>query len=128
MGSNNINVLMPVGQFGTRMHGGKDFASARYIFSNVSEQTRYIFPEDDGPVLSYMKEEGMWIEPEYYVPIIPMALANGAEGIGTGWSTMIPQFSPLDLVSNLRRRLHNKSAPFKRMTPWYKGYNGKITY
>ena len=72
------------------MHGGKDFASARYIFSNVYDHTRQIYPEDDSPILDYIKEEGMWIEPENYVPIIPMVLINGAEGIGTGWSTQIP--------------------------------------
>ena len=33
VGSNNINLLMPNGQFGTRVAGGKDAASARYIFT-----------------------------------------------------------------------------------------------
>jgi len=78
---------MPVGQFGTRMHGGKDFASARYIFTNLNEQTRLLFPEEDQPLHSYIKEEGMQIEPHFYTPIIPLVLVNGAEGIGTGWST-----------------------------------------
>jgi len=90
VGSNNINLLMPLGQFGTRAQGGKDYASCRYIFTNVSEQTRALFPEEDGAVLNYLSEEGMSIEPDYYSPVIPMVLANGAEGIGTGWSTLIP--------------------------------------
>ena len=96
---------MPVGQFGTRMHGGKDYASSRYIFTNVSDQTRLLYPEEDSPVLSYLSEEGMSIEPDFYVPVLPMVLVNGAEGIGTGWSTLIPQYSPLDIINNLRRRL-----------------------
>ena len=79
-------------------------------------------------MLNYIKEEGMWIEPDFYVPIIPMVLANGADGIGTGWSTNVPQYSPLDIVANLRRKLQSRSTPFKRMTPWYRGYNGQITY
>jgi len=33
VGSNNVNVLMPIGQFGTRLQGGKDSASPRYIFT-----------------------------------------------------------------------------------------------
>jgi len=32
-GSNNVNLLMPIGQFGTRAMGGKDQASARYLFT-----------------------------------------------------------------------------------------------
>lgn len=33
VGSNNLNLLQPLGQFGTRLHGGKDSASPRYIFT-----------------------------------------------------------------------------------------------
>lgn len=87
MGSNNVNLLEPVGQFGTRMLGGKDYASARYIYTNLEDYTRYLFPEHDQPLLDYLKEEGLSIEPNYYVPILPLVLVNGAEGIGTGWST-----------------------------------------
>lgn len=35
VGSNNINLLLPIGQFGTRLQGGKDSASARYIFTQI---------------------------------------------------------------------------------------------
>lgn len=118
---------MPVGQFGTRAQGGKDFASPRYIFTNVSEYARALFPEDDSAVLNYLNEEGMSIEPDFYGPVIPLVLVNGAEGIGTGWSTMIPQFSPLDLIENLKAKLHD-SRSFKRMKPWYRGFSGLVTY
>jgi DNA topoisomerase-2 len=36
VGSNNINLLLPNGQFGTRLQGGKDSASERYIFTQLS--------------------------------------------------------------------------------------------
>jgi len=70
--------------------GGREAASARYIFTNLNSLTRIVMNELDDPLLSYIEEEGMSIEPNYYVPILPMALVNGAEGIGTGWSTYIP--------------------------------------
>jgi DNA topoisomerase-2 len=53
--------------------------------------------------MNYITEEGMSIEPDFYVPVIPLVLANGVEGIGTGWATFIPQFSPIDLINNIRR-------------------------
>ena len=84
-----------------------------------------LFPEEDGPVHNYLNEEGMSIEPDHYSPVIPLVLANGAEGIGTGWATLIPSYSPLDLVENLRGRL-SQGRPFKRMTPWYRGFNGAV--
>ena len=122
--SNNINLLLPIGQFGTRIMGGKDSASARYIFTSLNPVTRHLFPEADDPVLNYLVEEGQSIEPDYYLPIIPLALVNGAEGIGTGWSTFIPQHNPRDLVENIRRLM--KGEPFRPIAPWYKGYTGDI--
>ena len=79
-------------------------------------------------MLEYLHEEGMSIEPDFFVPIIPLVLVNGSEGIGTGWSSTIPQYSPLDIIANLRRRLKNPDAPFKRMAPWYRGFCGTTTY
>lgn len=90
VGTNNINLLLPAGQFGTRQSGGKDSANARYIYTCLNPVTRTIFPEADDAVLQYLEEEGQSIEPVHYLPIIPMVLVNGAEGIGTGWSTFIP--------------------------------------
>ena len=84
VGSNNINILLPLGQFGTRYMGGKDMASARYIFTNLSPVTRCLFHVEDDPLLKYQEEDGQKIEPVYYVPVIPLVLVNGSDGIGTG--------------------------------------------
>lgn len=124
VGSNNLNLLMPLGQFGTRMMGGKEAASSRYIFTNLNSLTRVVFNEKDDQILDYIEEEGMSIEPKYYVPIIPMILVNGAEGIGTGWSTFVPQFNPLDIIENIEAKLSNRTFEFKRMNPWYRGFKG----
>ena len=70
VGSNNIHLLEPNGQFGTRLHGGDDSASERYIFTQLNPLTRYIFPELDDPVLNYLNDDGTLVEPEFYVPII----------------------------------------------------------
>ena len=75
--------------------GGKEAASPRYIFTNLSELARVVFNEYDDPLLNYIEEEGQRIEPTYYVPILPLVLVNGSEGIGTGWSTSIPCYSPI---------------------------------
>ena len=77
VGSNNINLLMPLGQFGTRNKGGKDSASPRYIFTNLNKVTRHLFNSNDLPLMDYIVEEGQKIEPKYYLPIIPNILVNG---------------------------------------------------
>ena len=84
VGSNNINLLLPNGQYGTRDQGGSDHASARYIYTELMPITRKIFSPADDPLLTYLEEENVLVEPEYYMPVVPMVLVNGAEGIGTG--------------------------------------------
>ncbi|CAK1585943.1 unnamed protein product [Parnassius mnemosyne] len=124
VGSNNINLLEPRGQFGTRLCGGKDSASPRYIFTLMSPLTRLIFHPHDDPLLVHEFEDNQKIEPVYYVPILPMVLVNGAEGIGTGWSTKIPNYNPRDIVANIRRLLDGEEP--KPMHPWYKNFRGTI--
>ncbi|KAK9154871.1 hypothetical protein Sjap_002351 [Stephania japonica] len=124
VGSNNINLLQPNGQFGTRHQGGKDHASARYIYTRLSPITRFLFPKDDDGLLDYLNEDGQSIEPTWYVPAIPLVLVNGSEGIGTGWSSYIPNYNPRDIVANVRRLLDGKLM--EPMDPWYKGFKGSI--
>ncbi|NP_001037009.1 DNA topoisomerase 2 [Bombyx mori] len=124
VGSNNINLLEPRGQFGTRLSGGKDSASPRYIFTLMSPLTRLIFHPHDDPLLVHEFEDNQKIEPVYYLPIIPMVLVNGVEGIGTGWSTKIPNYNPRDIAENLRRLLDGEKP--KVMHPWYKNFKGNV--
>lgn len=67
VGSNNVNLLHPSGQFGTRLQGGKDAASARYIYTRLAALTRHLFNENDDQLLTYLNEEGQSIEPEWCV-------------------------------------------------------------
>ena len=123
-GSNNVNLLMPNGQFGSRSMGGKDAASARYIFTAVPRITRTLFNAKDDALLNYLDDDGQSVEPEWYVPVVPQVLLNGGEGIGTGWSTFVPNYNPADVVANLRRRMAGEE--YAPMVPWYRGFNGTI--
>lgn len=124
VGSNNLNLLVPSGQFGTRAQGGKDAASARYIYTRLATITRLLFNPLDDPVLDYQVEEGQKIEPLWYAPIIPLILVNGTEGIGTGWSTSVPNYNPFDIIANMRQFI--KKKPMRSMPPWYRGFTGTI--
>jgi DNA topoisomerase-2 len=125
VGSNNVNLLQPNGQFGTRLQGGKDAASPRYIYTALSPVTYAIFRPEDAPVLEYREDDGATVEPLFYVPIVPMVLINGGSGIGTGFSTCIPAFHPLEVVANTRRAAMGQLL--EAMTPWARGFTGKIT-
>jgi DNA topoisomerase-2 len=125
VGSNNINLLEPNGQFGTRLIGGKDAASPRYVFTQLAPLTEMIFHPSDAPLYQYLEDDGQSIEPAYYLPVIPMVLINGSVGIGTGWSSNIPPHNPCDLVQYLTARLENKKVP--ALKPWYRGFTGTVT-
>lgn len=126
VGSNNINCLEPSGNFGSRLQGGADAASARYIYTRLTPFARRIFHPHDDALLKYGESDGNKIEPEMYVPILPMVLVNGADGIGTGWSTSIPNYNPMDIVENLKIRMQDGAAKhdMKPMIPWFRGYKG----
>lgn len=128
VGSNNVNYLEPSGNFGSRLAGGSDAASARYIHTRLSPFARRIFSQMDEPILDHLDDDGKTIEPKNYAPILPSILVNGADGIGTGWSTSIPNYHPLDIIKNLKRRMGRMDGddekPFVTMTPWFRGWKG----
>ena len=127
VGSNNMNLLLPNGQFGTRLHGGDDSASERYIFTLLNPMTRALFPEADDHVLNYLDDDGTMVEPEFYVPIIPFALVNGISGIGTGFSCNIPAFSPNQIIDYLELKLKGRGVvDAVDFVPYYEGFKGKI--
>lgn len=127
VGSNNIPWLVPQGQFGTRLTGGKDSASPRYIHTYLQPHVSSLVPSDDFDCLVYRDDDGTLVEPEWYAPVIPMLLVNGARGIGTGYSTFIPSFNPADLKSAILEWLEKGTGLDREFAPWTRGYTGKIT-
>jgi DNA topoisomerase II len=137
VGSNNIPYLYQDGQFGTRLEGGKDAAAARYIFTRLEKHMRYLFREEDEPLYTYVQVDGETVEPVYYAPILPMLLVNGCSGIGTGWSSDVPCFNPLDVMNWIIGWLDHEYEVEEKdgieidstpdLVPWYKGFKGTIT-
>ena len=127
VGTNNINLILPEGQFGSRLKGGSDSASPRYIFTKLNELTNYIFKKDDNDILTYLNDDGFPIEPIYYVPIIPTILMNGSAGIGYGYSTDIPSFNPTDLITYLQNKIKGKKTNIE-LKPYYKDFKGEIIH
>jgi len=123
VGSNNVNLLLPNGQFGTRLQGGKDSASERYIFTQLNQITRYIYRKEDDPVLEYLEDDGDPVEPRYYVPIVPMILVNGGKGIGTGFSTDILSYNINNIIDILKFKLQLTETEIE-LSPFYKNFEG----
>jgi DNA topoisomerase-2 len=74
---------------------------------------------------SYLDDDGVPIEPAYYVPVVPLVLLNGCEGLGVGWSTNVPCYHPLQVIDNILAKLEGREmAP---MLPYYYGFKGTIS-
>jgi DNA topoisomerase-2 len=129
VGSNNINLLVPSGQFGTRLQGGKDSASERYIFTYLNKITRSLFPQQDDAILKYLDDDGQIVEPVFYAPIVPVVLINGSKGIGTGFSTEILCYHPTTIIAYLNAKLQGNAiaAQQQEFIPYYEGFQGTIT-
>lgn len=130
IGSNNINLLVPQGQHGSRLNKSTEHASPRYLLTRLSFITRKIFHEDDMPILTHAVEDGKETEPVFFVPVIPMLLVNGACGIGTGWSTSIPGHNPFEIIELLKNYINHQDIicedSSKTLIPWVEGFTGSI--
>jgi len=126
VGSNNISLLQPIGQFGSRLLGGKDSASPRYIHTQLDPIVDALFRKEDQILLKAIDDDGDLVEPEYYLPVVPLIALNGSVGIGTGFSTDIPPYNPADIVSLMRSRLSGKLPTLagRDLDPWWCGFKG----
>jgi DNA topoisomerase-2 len=128
VGSNNINLLVPNGQFGSRLMGGQDAAQPRYIHTQLEAVVDALFKKEDSNILDYIDDDGDVVEPHYYQPVAPLLVINGAVGIGTGFSTNIPPHNPSDVLSLLRDRLSLRRHTLAGLIlqPWWYGFTGTI--
>ena len=111
----------------SRLLGGKDAASPRYIHTFMEEIVSKIFRKEDACLLKHIDDDGDLVEPEYYLPVVPLLAINGSLGIGTGYSTDIPPHNPVDIVCLLRHRLEGSIDTLvgRPLDPWWFGFKGK---
>uniref|UniRef100_A0A6C0BZA6 DNA topoisomerase (ATP-hydrolyzing) n=1 Tax=viral metagenome TaxID=1070528 RepID=A0A6C0BZA6_9ZZZZ len=125
IGTNNIALLQPCGQFGSRNDKPSVHAAARYIYTKLDPITTALFHPDDAPILTHREEEGQMIEPMQFVPVLPMLLINGAMGIGTGFSTNIPSYDVKDICANVRAYVSGQEL--QPLRPFFRGFQGQVS-
>lgn len=123
VGSNNIKYFEKKSNFGSRFE--QEASAGRYIYNHLTKDIRKIYMKDDDNILIDQYFEGEKVEPKFFVPIIPMLLVNGSDGLSLGFRQLILPRNPLDIISNIRSYLQ-KGRFVKEMMPWYKGFKGTI--
>lgn len=123
-GSNNLNLFLPEGQFGSRLTA--ESAAHRYIETKLSPWFRALFPKADDAILVHHEVDGEKIEPKTYAPLLPMVLVNGAQGTGTGHACLIMSYRPSDIREAVLKVLDSKKLKHGALTPWFNGFSGTI--
>ena len=149
VGSNNLNLLMPIGPFSTRLLNGRNPANneirhrwQRRISTSLSTLTRLLFVPDDVPLLEqHLDGNGRKVEPRFYVPILPISLLNGVRSVTLmdGVRCSAPSFNPLEICAAFITRLEKKrkhggdgggfsDESFQDLRPYYNGFTGTIEH
>jgi DNA topoisomerase-2 len=131
VGTNNIPLLVNAGEFGSRSKPD-DNAAPRYIETMPEKIAFSIFLSIDEPLLENNYDGKTKLEPKFYLPIIPMILINGGDGIGCGFSTGVPPYNPDDVVTwiecwlDLSQINEDDMPDLPPMKPWFRGFKGEI--
>jgi DNA topoisomerase-2 len=126
-GAKNLPLLTGCGRFGTRFKGGKDAGSARYIYIKSNKDLiNTIFPKEDDCLLPYVFDDGKRLEPEYYCPIIPMAILESMHIPATGWVIHLWARDFSSVLKNVRNMITGKSKKCKKLGIWMRGNNCDI--
>lgn len=127
-GSNNVNLLEPIGQFGSIL--SPESAAHRYIYTKQSSHLRKYIRREDDPILQFREEEGQKLEPVHYYPILPMWIVNGVVGIGTGHSVKILSRDPKKVSQLVSKLVSGVSVQQKTidqaLIPHFSGWNGEV--
>lgn len=122
-GSNNIPLMLPDALCGSRDKGGKDYVQPRYGYVLPNWRLLpFIFHKQDTLILEMQEEDNKEIEPKFLLTVVPLGVINGAEGIGTGWSTKCYPHDPR-VVTKCMRRILNGKSPCK-VPPYFNWFKG----
>ena len=124
IGGNNINILEPDGNFGSRFV--PEPSASRYIYTYKSSNFTKIFDPRDNAILEEQWFEGEKIEYKYYVPVLPLILINGSEGIGNGFAQKILPRNMQEIKEEIIKKLGDSKYVPKPLTPYFEGFNGTV--
>lgn len=120
--SNNYPLIDKKGYFGERME--TQAAAARYIECKLGEIAKVVLFDDMNQVEMVPNYDEKVMEPVALLPKLPIMLLNGAEGIGTGFSVVIPSYKHTDIINSMKEFLATGKA--KKIKPWIRNYDEKI--
>lgn len=117
---NSLPVLEEIGQFGSLRV--PEASAPRYISTRLSPAFRLLYKDDE--LLEMRTDDGVEVEPRFFLPVVPAVLLNGSSGIAVGFATNILNRRPEDLVRCCQAVLDGKK--FKEPAPWWRDFAGPV--
>ena len=108
------------GGWGYRM--GQESSAPRYTRLKVSDFSKKLFPKVEFEILEKQYFEGDYIEPKFLIPVLPVLLLNGSEGLTVGFKSKIYPRNPVDIISYINKRLSGVKNIKCDFVPYIKGY------
>jgi DNA topoisomerase-2 len=129
VGARNMPLLIGVGEFGSRLMGGKDHGSPRYVYVKLNQKlTNALYPRCDDFLLPYQFDEGDRCEPVYYMPILPTSILESMCIPATGWKAEIWARDYSIVIKNVRSMINGETNKCKKLRIWLRGNNSDIRY
>ena len=116
---NSLPLLDGIGQYGTLR--SPEAGAPRYISTKLSQNFRNLYK--DFELLENQIDEGVVVEPNFFLPIVPTVILNGSSGIAVGFASNILNRNPKDVIDNCIAYLNGKNV--KEMKPWLSEFNGE---
>lgn len=123
----NLPLLQPLGEFGSRSKGYKDFAASRYIHTMINWRLAdKLFRREDEFLLDYTVDDGHRYEPMFYVPVIPYVLCETNELPATGWAISVHARDLKAIFKNVRALIDGKIAKCSKLPMWNHRFKGTV--
>lgn len=117
----SIPYIAPAGQIGTFY---SPYAGAsRYVGVKLSSAFDILM--SDNNLLPDRYQEGVKIEPQFYLPIVPTILLNVIQGIAVGFSSNIINRNPIEVCEAVKLAIKGEDLTDLKLTPYYKGLQGE---
>lgn len=123
----NCNPLECDGQVGS-LRSPKSVSAPRYLYVKLSKFSDLW--KTDIELTNQIFDEGQYVEPENYLPIIPTVILNRQEGIAPGYKFSTMSYNPNDVINCcidfIKNKCKDESTNGFVLHPYIREYDNKL--
>ena len=118
--NDNLNPLESDSQVGS-LRDPNSAGAPRYLYVKHSKYMDLIY-KTDYDLLDFIFEEGQYVEPMTYLPIIPTVLCKNNIGVAVGYSMHNQAYNPIDIITACQEVIKSRSDKKDKITTQIRPY------